>query len=213
VRGPAAVPQISAPETPPVAAAPPERGSEPKSLPETSSEPPEWRAVLDAVRAGDTERIGLALRELSAQPKPATIDRQEARRLNDQWLGLGRGGRMAGPLPLLERAHEADPADPEIAGNLADALMRRGNLPKALGLAIDSVRLNPRRSASWGLLGFLYAKLDRPADAAGCLAVGHHFATNKLQTIRVYTRLAETDPDPRVQAAMKQALTRIGEPR
>lgn len=168
-------------------------------------------ALIQAATTGDVARIETIISELESQPRAMASDRKAARQLNDQALALLRAERYAEAIPVLEQARLADESDAEVAGNLADTLMRVGRLDDASRVALVQLRLAPRRTVAWSLIGVLSAKRDDASVAVACLVTGYRFSNVQQATLRVYSRLAKTDEDPKVRAALQEAVKRITE--
>jgi tetratricopeptide (TPR) repeat protein len=165
--------------------------------------------LIKAAASGDAAELEALIRNVESQPRPAAGNRSEARRINDQALSLLREKRYAEAIPVLEQARLADESDVEIVGNLADTLMRADRLDDAWRMALVGLRLAPRRTVSWSTVGMLSAKRDDLSAAVACMVTGYRFSDVQPTTQQVYSRLATTDKDAKVRAAMEEAVKRI----
>lgn len=171
--------------------------------------PAPWQAILNAAGRSDYAAVERAFRELPPLQRGPVVDPPRARRENAKALNLIAEGRYLDAVTVLQTASALDSSDAEITGNLADALMHLGRMDEAMAMALISLRLNPTRSISWGLLGFLYAKRDDQPAAVSSLTTGYHYSSNDSKTLQVYRRMADTDADPRVRAVMQSAVRQI----
>lgn len=78
---------------------------------------------------------------------------------------LGKRGRAADGLPLLEEARDAGIKSAELTGELADRYVAAGKLALAVAAYEEAARANPSDPTLWELAGEVYVKLDKPADA------------------------------------------------
>jgi hypothetical protein len=212
-----AQPAAATPATPPPAAPPIEEASnqtQPTAEEAPAAAPDVVRgagveALIQAATSGDASQLEALIRELESEPAPAVGNRGEARRINYRALPLLREKRYLEAIPILEEARLADESDVEVVGNLADTLMRAGKLDEAWQMALSGLRLAPRRTVSWSTIGMLSAKRDNLPAAVACLVTGYRFSDVQLNTLKVYSRLATTDDDAKVRAAMEEAVKRI----
>lgn len=78
---------------------------------------------------------------------------------------LGKGGRDADALTLLEAQVKKGVKTPEVMTELGDRLVAVARLPEAVVAYTEAAKGNPRDPALWELVGELQMKLDKPADA------------------------------------------------
>jgi len=165
--------------------------------------------LIQAATSGDAAHLEALIRDVESQPAPAVGNRGEARRINYRALPLLKEKRYAEAIPILEQARLADESDVEVVGNLADTLMRAGKLDEAWSMALVALRLSPRRTVGWSTLGMLSAKRDDASAAVACIVTGYRFSNVQPTTLQVYSKLATTDEDPKVRAALEEAVKRI----
>ena len=91
---------------------------------------------------------------------PTVKDRRLARYLNKEGIKLIGQNRFAEAVTILTEAMKAYPFDAEVLGNLGYALYLRGHFKIACDTLILSLKLNPKRWASWQNLGLALSKLD-----------------------------------------------------
>jgi Flp pilus assembly protein TadD len=166
-------------------------------------------ALIKAATSDDASQLEALIRELESEPAPAVGNRGEARRINYRALPLLREKRYLEAVPILEEARLADESDVEVVGNLADTLMRAGRLDEAWGVALEALRLAPRRTVGWSTIGMLSAKRDDAPGAVACLLTAYRFSNAQPTTLKVYSKLATSDEDPKVRAALEETVERI----
>jgi len=166
-------------------------------------------AVILAATSGDAVRLEALISELELQPAVPVGNRGEARRIAYRALPLLRDRRYLEAIPILEEARLADESDVEVAGNLADTLMRAGRLDEAWPMALEALRLAPRRTVGWSTIGMLSAKRDDAPGAVACLLTAYRFSNAQPTTLKVFSKLATSDEDPAVRAALGETIKRI----
>lgn len=168
-------------------------------------------SLIEAATVGDRAHLEGMIQRLEAQPKVATGDRNESRRLNNEALPLIHAGRFEEAIPLLQEANTADESNVEVTGNLADTYLRAGRMDHAWTTALAALRIAPRRTVGWSTLGMLLAIRDEPGQSTACFVTAYRFSRAQSTTVKVYERMAATDPDVRIREAVEAALDRIEE--
>jgi Flp pilus assembly protein TadD len=165
--------------------------------------------MVDAAIAGDTTRLEQAVVQLRSLAKPPRGDRRLARDLNERGLAFWQRQRFAEAAVFFKQAHGADASDAEIAENLGYSLLKAGQVEGAEPALLDALTLGPERASAWGSLGLVYAKQGKHREGVACVMTAYRFARDKKRTFDVYSRLAETDDDPKVRAVLKDVITRL----
>ncbi len=156
---------------------------------------------------GRTEALTALKQRIDALPKPARGDRKQARQANDKGLAAYKAGQYELAKEYFLLASRSDPADAEIAGNLAMAYLDLGDMKKVIETQTAALMLAPGRSASWVILARYYAQQDQQREAIACYALTFHFSQNQNKTREFLQKLATNNPDqPKVQQAAHQAL-------
>lgn len=86
-------------------------------------------------------------------------DKSRARELNKQAIKLIHSGDFYQAISLLEQAKNFTPSDAEILGNLGHAYAKMNNLNLAQINLTASLKVKPKRGASWGDLAFVLADI------------------------------------------------------
>lgn len=155
---------------------------------------------------GRTEELNILKQRIDAFPKPVRGDKQKARLANDQGLAAYKAGQNEQAKQYFLAAYQADPADAEIAGNLALVYLNLGDSKKALENLTATLALAPGRSSSWVSLASYYALQGQQREAVACYALTYHFSQNQTKTREFLQKLAADTDQPKVQQAVQQAL-------
>ncbi len=156
---------------------------------------------------GRSEELNTLKQQIAALPKPARGDKQKARTANDQGLAAYKAGQNEQAKEYFLSAYQADPADAEIAGNLALVYLNLGDSKKVVETLTAALTLAPGRAASWVNLATYYALQGQQREAVACYALTFHFSQNQNKTREFLQKLATNNPDqPKVQQAAQQAL-------
>ncbi len=108
---------------------------------------------------GRTEELNALKRQIAALPKPPQGDKQKARQANDQGLAAYKAGQNEQAKEYFLSAYQANPADAEIAGNLALVYLNLGESKKVVETLTTALTLAPGRAASWVSLALRYRVL------------------------------------------------------
>jgi tetratricopeptide (TPR) repeat protein len=84
-------------------------------------------------------------------------------------------------LAAFRQAFIADPADPEIAGQLGLTYLRLRRFKEAERLSVYALSLAPTQSATWLVLGEVYGQPGDAARAAGAFVNAYRFAKDPPQ--------------------------------
>lgn len=137
-----------------------------------------------------------------APVEPDPDPQQSATALNATAIDLINGGKPAAAIPLLERAANMEPEDAEIAGNLGYAYMLATRYGDARTALLGSLKLSPKRAATWLNLGQTYAELGDKDHAVRSVVNGYALSSRKP---RVRDALARVALDPSASAEWKDA--------
>ncbi|HEY2386116.1 MAG TPA: tetratricopeptide repeat protein [Candidatus Binatia bacterium] len=98
-------------------------------------------------------------------------DNGDVTALNNLGSMLGRLGMWEDARRVLERAHERDPNDPNVASNLGWVYANLGQLERAATLLEDAIVKQPREPSAHGNLGWVRLRSGDPGGALTALAV------------------------------------------
>ncbi len=138
--------------------------------------------------------VNTARQQLESLSKPARQNIKEARILNQQGLDALKINDYAAAVTAFQKAHETDPADVEISGNLGYANLKLGQLKRAEHQLIYAISLSPARSSSWFNLGQVYGAQNQVEKATGAFANAYRFSQNRTKT-EEFMRQAITNPE------------------
>ncbi|MDQ2658953.1 MAG: tetratricopeptide repeat protein [Verrucomicrobiota bacterium] len=79
---------------------------------------------------------------------------------------LEEGGEVAAALDAYQRVLTVDPGEIELASRVASLLTRQEDFPRAIDILKDAIKANPKQTAPFLQLAFLYAKYLRKPDQA-----------------------------------------------
>lgn len=162
------------------------------------------KMVLASTQGNDVE-VRAIQTEIDARPKPPRGNRKDARKLNQQGLEAYRAQSLAEALALFTSAHEADPRDQEISGNLGLALFDADKLAEAEVALMDALLIEPSRVGAWTVLGMVLAQQRDRRSALGALLNAYRFSKDQAKTVGYFTQLAETDARASVREAAAEA--------
>jgi S1-C subfamily serine protease len=144
--------------------------------------------------------------QLENLPRPAAGDPAQARPLQQQGRDHLASAQIKEALAAYRQAFIADPADPDIAGQLAMTYLRLHRLREAERLSVYALSLAPARSAIWFALGQVYGQGGDASRAAGAFANAWRFAQDRSQLAIQLRQLATTDAADAVRIGALQAL-------
>jgi Flp pilus assembly protein TadD len=168
-------------------------------------------ALVAAAVAGDQARFKQISEQLQAQPRPRRGQRRAARDLNERGLALWQRQRYSEAAVFFRQAHAKDASDAEIAENLGYALLKSGKVAQAESAILDALALAPERASAWGSLGLIFAKQGRHREGVAAVLTAYRYTRNPKRTLDVYSRLAETDDDPKVRAVLAEVVSRLSQ--
>lgn len=144
--------------------------------------------------------------QLENLPRPAAGDPAQARPLQQQGRDHLASAQIKEALAAYRQAFIADPADPDIAGQLGLTYLRLRRLREAERLSVYALSLAPARSATWLALGQVYGQGGDASRAAGAFANAWRFAQDRSQLAAQLRQLATTDATDTVRIGALQAL-------
>ena len=125
--------------------------------------------------------------------------------------GFGdRAESLAEALSFLSSAHEADPQDQEIAGNLGLALFDADNPVEAEIAPMDALLIDPARVGAWTVLGMVFARQGHQRSALGAFPNAYRFSKDQAKTGGYFTKLAETDRRASIREAAAEPMRQVG---
>lgn len=140
---------------------------------------------------------------------PTVKDRKLARSLNKEGIKLISQNRFAEAVTILVEAMRAYPFDAEVLGNLGYALYLRGDYKIARDTLALSLKLNPKRWASWQNLGLALSKLDDVEWATNSFINYFQYSTNKHMANRKLYRWSN-DSNLSLKKAASNAIQQLG---
>ena len=147
--------------------------------------------------------------QLESLNRPEAGDSARARPFQQQGRDQLAVDHLKEALAAFRQAFIADPADPEIAGQLGLTYLRLRRLKEAERLLVYALSLAPARSASWFALGQVYGRSGDAQRAAGAFANAWRFAQDRAQLAEQLRQLATTDPASAVRTGALQALQAV----
>jgi S1-C subfamily serine protease len=175
--------------------------------------------------AGQYETYDYHIQQMIAQA--AANDETGVQTFREQLNNLRRpdGGDVAQAQPLLQQGLErlnrdqpkealaafrqafiANPADPEIAGQLGLSYLRLRRLKEAERLLVYALALAPDRADPWLYLGQVYGQSGDSSRAGGAFANAYRFAQDRSRMAGQLRQLATTDLADAVRTGALQAL-------
>lgn len=159
--------------------------------------------------ANDEPGVQTFREQLDNQGRPEAGDADQAQPWLQQGLESLNQDRLKDALAAFRQAFIADPADPEIAGQLGLTYLRLRRLREAERLLVYALALAPARANSWLHLGQVYGQTGDVSRAAGAFANAYRFAPDRPRLAEQLQQLARTDPVDAVRTGAQQALQMV----
>ena len=162
--------------------------------------------MIEAQTAGDDAMVEKIRLQLDGLPKASRGERKAARSLNDAGLKALQDGDTALAIRTFSDAQKSDASDPEIANNLAHALVKDDRLVDASTAIMKSLQLNSVRSAAWGTLALIYSKTGFPERASASFQIAFRYSRSSQATVTYLQNLVESDTDEKVRQSAGLAM-------
>ncbi len=159
--------------------------------------------------ANDTTGVQTFREQLENLRRPETGDSAQARPFHQQGSEHLARDNLREALAAFRQAFIADPADPEITGQLGLTYLRLGRLKEAERLSVYALSLAPTHSANWLTLGQVYGQAGDARRATGAFVNAYRFAQDPPRLAEQLRRLATTPTADAVRAGARQALQSI----
>ena len=165
--------------------------------------------MITAAVAKDQASVQTFREQLDNLPRREPGDSAQARSFRQQGLDQLARNNFKEALAAFRQAFIADPADPDIAGQLSLTYLRLRRLKEAERLAVYTLSLAPGQSAAWLTLGEVYGQTSDVQRAVGAFANAYRFAPDPAQLAGQLRQLATTDAADGVRIGALQALQAI----
>jgi Flp pilus assembly protein TadD len=132
--------------------------------------------LVDANTKEDLEKFKEVAQGLKQQQKPDIGDKKLARKLNTEALDALRAKDYSQGVSLLQKAHEANPADIEVSDNLGYALLLAGNPAKAEAQEMIALQYAPERASAWANLAEASARQGKSKQGIAAYLAGYRLS-------------------------------------
>ncbi|CAM8658006.1 hypothetical protein MCEMSE6_02791 [Oxalobacteraceae bacterium] len=132
--------------------------------------------LVDANTKEDLEKFKELAHGLQQQQKPDVGDKKLARKLNSEALDALRAKDFSQGVSLLQKAHEANPADIEVSDNLGYALLLAGNPAKAEAQEMITLQYAPERASAWANLAEASARQGKSKQGIAAYLAGYRLS-------------------------------------
>ena len=105
------------------------------------------------------------IRKNQAQQKQVNAQSAAVGEMFNQGLGLATQGKYDEAIPILQRALEKDPGQPDIWANLGDIQSKAGKMEDAVASFEKAIALRPDDVGFYQNMGVLFAKMGKEDDA------------------------------------------------
>ncbi|KKZ55019.1 hypothetical protein AAX15_05265 [Haemophilus haemolyticus] len=134
----------------------------------------------------------------------------QSRSLNREAISLIRNNNFALAISKLEQAKSLNPADSEILGNLGYAYYMSEDLKNAQINFTASLKITPKRGATWGNLADLLAYTGQIDWSVQAWINYYNYSKNKQAAQGQFDYVLENYPNTNNAIAVKQAMTQLG---
>lgn len=136
--------------------------------------------------------------------------KQIAKRLNKEAIPLIWDNNLSLAISKLEQAKQYDPSNSEVLGNLGFAYQRMGDLRNAQINFTASLKLTPKRGATWGNLADLLADTGQISWATQAYINYYTYSKNKQAALNLFYSWMQQYPNTGRDIAVRQAMARLG---
>jgi len=166
--------------------------------------------LLVAAHPSNAEAIEVAATRFAQFNEAQTGDRVTARELNARGLAEFKNGQYETAIGIFTSAALADRNDSEIMANLAYAMILAGRIDDADKIITGALLINPRRSATWGTAGELFAKKPEMFDwSVRSFQLAHKFSRNQNKTLEIFTERSINSDNMELRPVLAEAIRRI----
>jgi len=162
--------------------------------------------MIAQAAANDETGVQTFREQLDNLRRPEAGDAVQAQPLFQQGLERLNRDQPREALAVFRQAFIANPADPEIAGELGLSYLRLRRFKEAERLLVYSLALAPARSASWLHLGKVYGQSGDTTRAAGAFSNAYRFAQDRPLLAEQLRQLATTEAAEAVRTGAQRAL-------
>ncbi|WP_156791783.1 ATP-dependent Clp protease proteolytic subunit [Haemophilus sp. oral taxon 851] len=134
----------------------------------------------------------------------------QSRSLNREAISLIRNNNFALAISKLEQAKSLNPADSEILGNLGYAYYMSEDLKNAQINFTASLKITPKRGATWGNLADLLAYTGQIDWSVQAWINYYNYSKNKQAAQGQFDYVLENYPNTNNAIAVKQAMAQLG---
>ena len=156
--------------------------------------------------ANDAAGVETFREQLENLARPEAGDPVKARPFQQQGLEQLTRDSPKEALAAFRQAFIADPANPEIAGQLGQTYLRLRRFKEAERLSVYALSLAPTQSATWLVLGEVYGQTGDPLRAGGAFANAYRFAKAPPQLAEQLRQLAAANSPEALRAGAQKAL-------
>lgn len=136
--------------------------------------------------------------------------KSKARDLNTEAKTLIWNGNFQLAISKLEQAKNYNPSDAEVLGNLGFAYQKIGDLRNAQINFTASLKLSPKRGATWGNLADLLADTGQIDWATDAFVKYYTYSKNKQAALNLFHTWMQQYPNTGRDKAVRQAMARLG---
>ena len=166
--------------------------------------------LLVAAQPSNDEAIEIAATRFAQFNDAQTGDRVTARELNARGLAEFRNGQYETAIGTFTSAALADRNDSEIMANLAYAMILAGRIDDADKILTGALLINPKRSATWGTAGELFAKKPGMFDwSVRCYQLAYKFSKNQNKTLQIFIERSLNSDNMELRPVLAEAVRRI----
>ena len=162
--------------------------------------------MIAQAEANDATGVQTFREQLENLRRPEAGDSAKARPFQQQGLEQLARNNFKEALAAFRQAFIADPADPEIAGQLGLTYLRLRRLKEAERLSVYTLSLAPVQSAAWLVLGEVYGQTGDARRAAGAFVNAYRFAKDPPQLAEQLRQLTAASNAETVRTGAQQAL-------
>lgn len=135
--------------------------------------------------------------------------KEMARKLNKEAIPLIWNDNLSLAISKLEQAKIYNPSDSEILGNLGFAYQKIGDLKNAQINFTASLKLTPKRGATWGNLANLLADTGEIDWAVDAFVNYYNYSKNKQAALNLFYEWIDKYPNTGRDVAVRQAMARL----
>lgn len=162
--------------------------------------------MIAQANANDATGVQTFREQLENLRRPEAGDSAKAQPFRQQGLEQLARNNLREALTAFRQAFIADPADPEIAGQLGQTYLRLRRFKEAERLSVYTLSLASTRSEAWLVLGEVYGQSGDASRTAGAFANAYRFAKDPPRLAEQLRQLAAASDVEAVRAGARQTL-------